>query len=133
VNVALPTLVRELDAGTRELQWIVDAYTLTFAALVLACGAVSDRYGRREALVLGLVIYGTGNLLASPTGATALIVTRAVMGVGAAGAGLRLMPVATFVALMSVVGTKLAVRIGNKLVISTGLGLLGRRTRGSPR
>jgi MFS family permease len=68
VNVALPTLVRELDAGTRELQWIVDAYTLTFAALVLACGAVSDRYGRREALVLGLVIYGTGNLLASPTG-----------------------------------------------------------------
>ena len=46
------------------------------------------------------------------------------MGVGAAGAGLRLMPVATFVALESVVGTKLAVRIGNKLVISTGLGLL---------
>ena len=85
VNVALPTLVRELDAGTRELQWIVDAYTLTFAALVLAFGALSDRYGRREALVAGLVVYGTGNLLASLTdGATALIATRAVMGVGAA-------------------------------------------------
>ena len=60
--------MREPAAGTRELQWIVDAYMLTLAALVLACGAVSDRYGRREALVLGLVIYGTGNLLASPTG-----------------------------------------------------------------
>ena len=67
VNVALPTLVRELDAGPRELQWIVDAYTLTFAALVLACGALSDRYGRREALVAGLVVHGTGNLLASFT------------------------------------------------------------------
>jgi hypothetical protein len=55
------------------------------------------------------------------------------MGVGAAGTGLRLLPVATFVTLMSVVGTKLAVRIGNQLVISTGLGLLARRMRGSPR
>ena len=47
VNVALPTLGTELDAGTRELQWIVDAYNLAFAALVLAAGSVSDRFGRR--------------------------------------------------------------------------------------
>jgi len=85
VNVALPTLVQELGAGTRELQWIVDAYTLTFAALVLGCGALSDRYGRREALLVGLVIYGIGNGLAALTdSAEALIATRAVMGVGAA-------------------------------------------------
>ena len=59
VNAALPTLVRELDAGTRDLQWIVDAYNLTFAAFVLAAGSLSDRYGRRAALVTGLAIFGT--------------------------------------------------------------------------
>lgn len=85
VNVTLPTLVRELDAGTRDLQWIVDAYTLAFAALVLACGSLSDRYGRREALIVGLVVYAIGNGLAGlTTTAGMLIATRALMGVGAA-------------------------------------------------
>ena len=55
VNVALPSLARELDADTRELQWIVDGYNLAFAALVLAAGSLSDRYGRRPALVIGLL------------------------------------------------------------------------------
>jgi hypothetical protein len=49
VNIALPSSVRQLDASTRELQWVVDAYTLTFAALVLAAGSLSDRYGRKGA------------------------------------------------------------------------------------
>lgn len=53
VNVTLPALVRELGATTRELQWVVDAYTLTFAALVLAAGAIGDRYGRKGALLRG--------------------------------------------------------------------------------
>ena len=56
VNVALPTLVRELDATTRELQWVVDAYNLVFAALVLAAGSLGDRFGRRGMLVAGLVV-----------------------------------------------------------------------------
>jgi EmrB/QacA subfamily drug resistance transporter len=85
VNIALPSLVRQLDASTRELQWIVDAYTLTFAALVLAAGSLGDRYGRKGALLAGLAVFGwataLGGLVGSPG---ALVAVRAVMGVGAA-------------------------------------------------
>jgi EmrB/QacA subfamily drug resistance transporter len=85
VNIALPSLVRQLDASTRELQWVVDAYTLTFAALVLAAGSLGDRYGRKGALLAGLAVFGTatavGGLVDS---AGALIGVRAVMGMGAA-------------------------------------------------
>jgi EmrB/QacA subfamily drug resistance transporter len=85
VNVTLPSLVVDLPASTRDLQWIVDAYTLTFAALVLAAGSVGDRFGRREALLVGLAVYGVGNGLGGLTSsAEGLIATRAVMGVGAA-------------------------------------------------
>ena len=85
VNVALPTLARELGAGTSSLQWIVDAYTLVFAGLLLAAGGLGDRFGRKGALILGLAIFGTFSLigaLASTSGQ--LIAARAVMGVGAA-------------------------------------------------
>ena len=54
VNVALPTLSRQLGAGTGGLQWIVDAYTLVFAGLLLAAGHLGDRLGRRRSLLLGL-------------------------------------------------------------------------------
>ena len=85
VNVALPTLSTELDASTRELQWVVDSYTLVFAALVLAAGALGDRFGRKRLLLIGLVIYGLGNAAAAlVTTSDALIACRAVMGVGAA-------------------------------------------------
>ena len=85
VNVTLPRLVVDLGAGTKDLQWIVDAYTLTFAALVLAAGSLGDRFGRRRTLMVGLVVYGIGNGLASlATSTDALIATRAIMGVGAA-------------------------------------------------
>ena len=62
LNVALPTLVRDLGASTSQLQWIVDAYTLIFAGLLLTAGSLSDRYGRRTALATGLLIFGTGSL-----------------------------------------------------------------------
>jgi EmrB/QacA subfamily drug resistance transporter len=85
VNVALPTLARELDADTEELQWVVDAYTLAFAALLLVAGTLGDRYGRRRALLAGLAIFGLGSGAAALSGdAQALVALRAVMGVGAA-------------------------------------------------
>jgi EmrB/QacA subfamily drug resistance transporter len=85
VNVALPTLVRDLGASTRELQWIVDAYALVFAALVLAAGSISDRVGRKGALLTGLAIFGTGSVLGSQcTSPGQLIAVRALIGLGAA-------------------------------------------------
>jgi EmrB/QacA subfamily drug resistance transporter len=85
VNVALPTLVRELDASTTQLEWIVDAYNLAFAALVLACGNFGDRRGRKGVLLAGLVVFGAATLaggLGNDPGQ--LIAARAVMGLGAA-------------------------------------------------
>ena len=85
VNVTLPTLARELDASTRDLQWIVDSYLLVFAGLVLAGGSLSDRFGRRALLVAGLAVFGLGNALAALTETPdALIAARALTGVGAA-------------------------------------------------
>src|SRR5215813_13759500 len=85
VNVALPSLVRELGATTTSLQWIVDAYTLVFAALILAAGSLSDRVGRKGILLLGLAVFGLGSLAgASSANANQLIASRAVMGIGAA-------------------------------------------------
>ncbi len=85
VNVALPTLATELDAGTRELQWIVDGYNLAFAALVLAAGSLSDKYGRRPALVIGLLGLAGASLAAALVDSSgALIFWRLVMGASAA-------------------------------------------------
>src|ERR1700730_13453318 len=85
VNVALPTLSRELDADTAQLQWIVDAYTLVMAGLMLSAGSLSDRYGRRGLLSAGLAAFGiTSAIAAQVNSADALIAARAAMGVGAA-------------------------------------------------
>jgi EmrB/QacA subfamily drug resistance transporter len=85
VNVALPTFSRELHASSSGLQWIVDAYTLTFAALLLLAGAIADRYGRQYALAGGLATFAAGSLAAALTHTTAeLIAARAVMGIGGA-------------------------------------------------
>jgi len=85
VNVALPTLARELDAGTSSLQWIVDAYTLVFAGLLLAAGGLGDRFGRKGALLAGLALFGAFSAAGAFASTTEqLISARAVMGVGAA-------------------------------------------------
>jgi EmrB/QacA subfamily drug resistance transporter len=85
VNVALPTLSRELDADTAQLQWIVDAYTLVMAGLLLSAGSLSDRYGRRGWLSSGLAVFAiTSAVAAQMTTADGLIAARAAMGVGAA-------------------------------------------------
>jgi EmrB/QacA subfamily drug resistance transporter len=85
VNVALPSLVRELHASTSELQWVVDAYSLVFAALILAAGSLSDRLGRKGFLLGGLGVFGAASLAGGlTTSAGQLIVARCLMGVGAA-------------------------------------------------
>ena len=85
VNVALPSISSELDANTRQLQWIVDGYNLAFAALVLAAGSLSDRYGRRPALILGLIGFAAASVAgALSTSGEALVVSRFAMGTFAA-------------------------------------------------
>ncbi|MCK9496618.1 MAG: MFS transporter [Dehalococcoidia bacterium] len=85
LNVALPTLVREIDATNSQLQWIVDSYVLVFAGLLLTAGSLGDRFGRKGALNAGLLIFLGGALYASTTDdATHLIASRAVMGIGGA-------------------------------------------------
>ena len=85
VNVALPTVSRDLSAGTGDLQWIVDAYSLVFAGLLLAAGSLGDRFGRKLALQLGLVFFGVCSLLAAFSSTTGeLISARGAMGLGAA-------------------------------------------------
>jgi DHA2 family multidrug resistance protein-like MFS transporter len=85
VNVALPTISRDLHASTSSLQWVVDGYTLSFAGLLLLGGNLGDRLGRRRFLQLGLVLFGifsVGAALSRNTGE--LIAARALMGLGAA-------------------------------------------------
>ncbi len=85
LNVALPSIATELGAGASDLQWIVDAYVIVFAAMLLTMGAVSDRIGRKRALQFGLIWFAGGSLGAAlSTSTTMLIVTRALMGIGGA-------------------------------------------------
>ncbi len=85
LNVALRTLADDLGATTGQLQWIVDGYTLVFAGLLLTAGSLGDRFGRRTALSVGLVIFCTGSVLSAFATAPAhLIATRSLMGVGGA-------------------------------------------------
>jgi EmrB/QacA subfamily drug resistance transporter len=85
LNVAIPTLVRKIGATDTQLQWIVDAYSLVFAGLLLTCGALGDRFGRKGALNIGLAIFGIGSFLAGISDtANQLIICRAIMGMGGA-------------------------------------------------
>jgi EmrB/QacA subfamily drug resistance transporter len=85
LNVALPSIAGDLGASASELQWVVDAYMLVFAGLLLTAGSLGDRFGRRRALSAGLLVFGTGSVLAALSGDTAqLIASRALMGVGGA-------------------------------------------------
>jgi EmrB/QacA subfamily drug resistance transporter len=85
VNVALPTISRRLHATTSELQWIVDAYSLVFASLLLVGGSLGDRYGRKGALQLGLGAFAVFSAFAGLSGSIGLlIVARSLMGMAAA-------------------------------------------------
>ncbi|MFM7686003.1 MAG: DHA2 family efflux MFS transporter permease subunit [Actinomycetota bacterium] len=85
INVAIPTLARELGATTSGLQWIVDSYALVFAGLLLAGGGLGDRFGRLRIMQIGMVLFGLFSAWAAFTGSTGqLIAARGLMGVGAA-------------------------------------------------
>ncbi|MFI9405170.1 DHA2 family efflux MFS transporter permease subunit [Nocardia sp. NPDC052316] len=85
VNVALPTLGRELGASTTAMQWIVDAYTLVFAGLLLTGGGLGDRFGRKTTLQIGLVLFAVFSAFAASAATTGqLIAAQAATGVAAA-------------------------------------------------
>lgn len=85
LTVAAPDMTRDLGLSSADLQWVIDGYTVPYAALMLLLGAIGDKYSRRGALVLGLVVFGGGAVAGSLVGsATGVIAARAVMGVGAA-------------------------------------------------
>jgi EmrB/QacA subfamily drug resistance transporter len=85
LNVALPTLVRDLRTSTSDLQWITDAYIIVFAGLLLAAGSLADRVGRKKTFLAGLAIFAGGSAAAAASsGVTTLIAARAGMGVGGA-------------------------------------------------
>src|ERR1700728_3732046 len=85
LNVAIPDIVRATHASQVQLEWIIDAYLLVFAVLLLPAGAIGDRYGRRRALIAGLVVFGGASAAAmATTSADALVGLRGLIGLGAA-------------------------------------------------
>src|SRR5947209_17021380 len=85
LNTALPSISRELGASTNELQWIIDAYVLVFASLLLTAGSLGDRFGRKKALIVGLVWFMLASIAAAASTSTGmLIVTRAILAIGSA-------------------------------------------------
>jgi len=85
VNVALPSLVRQLGASVSQLQWVVDAYTVAFAGLLLLAGTLGDRWGRRRSLNIGLAVFALASACAAFSGGVdQLVAARAVMGAAAA-------------------------------------------------
>ena len=85
LNIAIPSLIRDLGADTAQIQWIIDAYILVFAGLLLTAGSLSDRHGRRRGLVIGLIVFGGASVLATLCQTPGqLIAVRGLMGVGAA-------------------------------------------------
>lgn len=83
--VAAPDMTRDLGLSSSDLQWVIDGYTVPYAALMLVLGAIGDKYSRRGALVVGLLIFGAGSVMGSLVDETGLVIAaRGIMGVGAA-------------------------------------------------
>ncbi|MET7356815.1 MFS transporter [Streptomyces sp. NPDC005562] len=85
LTVAAPDMTKDLGLSSSDLQWVIDGYTVPYAALMLLLGAIGDKYSRRGALVLGLVVFGAGSVAGSLVDSSGGVITaRAVMGFGAA-------------------------------------------------
>jgi EmrB/QacA subfamily drug resistance transporter len=127
LNMALPGIARSTGATQTELQWIVDAYALAFAALLLPAGALGDRFGRKPVLAVGLALYGLASLIAifvhSPG---ELIALRVAMGVGAA----FVMPVTLSVITTIFPPEERGKAVGTWVGVAAGGGVLGLLTSG---
>src|SRR3972149_4882525 len=85
VNVALPSIQRDLDIGVSELEWVVTGYALSFAVLMLSGGKLADMYGRRGGFLLGLAVFSLSSLACGLAGSAGLLIgARVVQGVGGA-------------------------------------------------
>src|SRR4051812_33309673 len=85
VNVALPDIAKDLKASLADLQWVIDAYALTLAALLLTTGSLADRFGRRRLFAIGIVVFTAGSLLCGTAQSPVwLSLARAVQGIGGA-------------------------------------------------
>ena len=85
VNVVLPVLIRDLSLTSADAEWVNSIYALVFAALLITTGRLGDRYGRRRLLVVGILLFGAGSILAAlATGAPTLLAARLVQGIGGA-------------------------------------------------
>ncbi len=85
LNVAIPSISTGLGASTADIQWMINAYSLALAGLLLTTGSLSDRFGRKRALLGGLALFGAGSAVAAYAGTSeALIAARGFMGIGAA-------------------------------------------------
>ncbi|GIM63228.1 MFS transporter [Planomonospora venezuelensis] len=119
MNVALPTIATELEVGTDTLQWMVNAYVLVIAGLMLTCGALGDRYGRKRLLLIGLGVFGISSAVAAGVDSAALVIAaRGVMGLGAA----IMMPVA-FAVLAALFGPAERGKAVALLVMGLGIGI----------
>ena len=119
MNVALPTIATELEVGTDGLQWMVNAYVLVIAGLMLTCGALGDRYGRKRLLLIGLGLFGISSAVAAGVDSAALVIAaRGVMGMGAA----IMLPVA-FAVLAALFGPAERGRAVSFLVMGLGVGI----------
>jgi EmrB/QacA subfamily drug resistance transporter len=120
LNVALPSIVRDLGAKGSQLQWIIDAYTIVFAGLLLTAGSLGDRLGRKKALTAGLLLFATFSAFASfATSPTMLIAARGLMGIG----GALIFPTTLSILTNTFVGRERAKAIGIWAGVS-GLGIV---------
>ena len=86
ISAVLANVQSDLHAGITDLQWIVGAYALTFASLMLICGSLGDNYGRKRIMLIGVGIFCAGSIVCGlATSSTMLIIGRVIMGIGAAG------------------------------------------------
>jgi EmrB/QacA subfamily drug resistance transporter len=127
LNVAIPSIARDTHATQTQLSWVIDAYALVFAALLLPAGGLGDRFGRRKALLAGLTIFGAGSV-AAMTHADAgwLIAMRAVLGLGAA----LVMPATLATVTSTFPPTQRAKAVGTWAGVAGGSAILGLLTSG---